>query len=225
MKIPIIKGEYTQRGDYHKKLDPNWSYYPTYIRKMRIVKRIIKSFPQNPIILDAGCGEGVLINDLEERGYQVWGLDLNYGRERIILGDITKIPFKANIFDVVLALDVIEHLSFENQKTAFEEAYRILKPKGTIIASIPNLAHLACRLKFLVKGELIRTSNINKHLGDRPIYEYLKILGSVGFKIIYRRGISITIPYIGARFHKLPRMVSFPNLSLVNIILARKESS
>lgn len=218
----FIRGEYTERGDYHKKLDPSWSYYPTYIRKMEVIKGLIKSFPRNSKILDAGCGEGVLVSELREKGYQVWGLDFNYGAKYIIPGDLIKIPFKNSMFDLVLMVDVIEHLPFQNQKTAIEEVHRVLKDKGTLIASIPNLAHLACRLKFLIKGELIRTSRINRHPGDRPMDEYLKLLDDVDFRIIYRRGISITIPYIGAKLHNLPAWASFPNLSLINIIMARK---
>ena len=224
-KSLFIRGEYAERGEYHKKLDPSWSYYPTYTRKMKIVKGLIKSFPQNSKILDAGCGEGVLVSELRKKGYQVWGLDFNYGAQHIIPGDLTKIPFKKNMFDLVLMLDVIEHLSIQNQEIAMKEIHRVLKSKGTLIASIPNLAHLACRLKFLIKGELIRTSRINKHPGDSPIGEYLKLLDEVGFRIIYRRGISITIPYIGAKLHNLPLRVSFPNLSLINIIMARKEGT
>lgn len=51
--------EYCTRGDYHRNIDPDWSYAPTYIRKMRIIPEHIEKLPRDAVILDAGCGEGV----------------------------------------------------------------------------------------------------------------------------------------------------------------------
>lgn len=34
--------EYARKGDYHRKLDPNWSYTPTYLRKMHYVRSFFR---------------------------------------------------------------------------------------------------------------------------------------------------------------------------------------
>lgn len=55
--------EYHKRGDYHKNLNPNWAYYPTYIAKAKLVKAFIDKLPAKAKILDVGCGEGVLVEE------------------------------------------------------------------------------------------------------------------------------------------------------------------
>ena len=60
-KPPSYRGwEYSKKGDYHCKLDPNWSYTPSYLHKMIFVRQKIQDLRKDAKILDAGCGEGVL---------------------------------------------------------------------------------------------------------------------------------------------------------------------
>jgi len=213
-------GEYAYKGEYHRKIDENWSYYKYYMAKNNFIKKYICSnISKNAKILDAGCGEGVLIEDLYRNGYKnVRGIDLNYSSLFVIRASITYIPFKSEIFDLVLCLDVLEHLNFEYQEKAISEIYRILKDNGIVIFSLPNLAHLTSRMKFLLFGELARTSNIKKHPGDRPIKEYIKLIKTGGFDILERKGfiffnkvkiLNYLIPY-------------FPNLCFLNIFVCKK---
>jgi len=62
-KIYFRGWEYTKCGDYHCNLDPNWSYTPTYLKRMAFVKRFIEKLPTYIRILDAGCGEGILVEE------------------------------------------------------------------------------------------------------------------------------------------------------------------
>ncbi|MHA1712713.1 MAG: class I SAM-dependent methyltransferase [Candidatus Ranarchaeia archaeon] len=229
----IRGGEYSKRGNYHKYLDPMWSYYPTYLAKTNFVKGFLDNLNISMRILDAGCGEGVLVEEYFEKGYNIWGLDLNYGSARIVPGDVTSMPFSSEIFDVILLLDVIEHLNFADQRKALKEVRRVLKAGGRIIASIPNLAHLNSRIKFLLKGELARTAKIDKHPGDRPIREYLSMLRENGFEIIYRKGLTLTVPILTTKIiwrdpkrflwlYNVLDKFAYPDLSFVNLIIARK---
>jgi len=52
--------EYARKGDYHRNLDPNWSYTPTYLRKMHHIRRFLSGLPKEVPILDVGCAEGAL---------------------------------------------------------------------------------------------------------------------------------------------------------------------
>ena len=64
---------YSQSGDYHRNLDPNWSYTPTYLRRMSHIGEIIRNQNPGARILDAGCGEGVLVEKYREEGYDIVG--------------------------------------------------------------------------------------------------------------------------------------------------------
>lgn len=189
-----LKGEYAERGEYHKHLDLDWSYYPIYIRKVAFIDKYLHYVGSNEKVLDAGCGEGALVEKYRGMGKNIIGIDLNVSNEYVQMGDILKMPFAEESFDLVLFLDVIEHLDVRDQPAAFIELKRVLKKYGKLIISIPNLAHRASRWKFYKKGELIRTANINKHPGDRPIKEYIALINRSGFAILERMPIRLTLP-------------------------------
>ena len=122
--------EYAKKGDYHKNLDPDWSYTPTYLKKMKSVHQFLDTLPHDAKIVDAGCGEGVLVEKYRQRGRQIIGLDLNYASEFVLRGNILNMPFSDESFDVVLLLDVFEHLSYHDQPQCLTEIKRILRGGG-----------------------------------------------------------------------------------------------
>lgn len=233
MDKTIRNGEYKTKGEYHREIDENWKYYPIYLAKMQFIEKYIAKIPKNTEILDVGCGEGVLVEKFRKEGYNIIGLDLNYSSEYVLRGDITKMPFIDREFDVVLCLDIIEHLNFEEQKNALDEVNRVLNDDGSVILAIPNLAHFASRILFLYTGKLIRTSTIERHKGDRPIKEYLEMIGNAGFRIEERKGIFPTFPISSILTYMYPAKViglhrilntvfAYPNWCFLNIIIAKK---
>ncbi len=236
-KIGNQSEEYRNRGDYHKKLDPHWSYYPTYLAKKRFVLDVLEKEARDSKILDMGSGEGVFIEELLLRGFSdVKGIDLNYSSELVKKGNILETSFSLKQFDIILLLDVIEHLSFQDQEKALKEIKRIIKDDGKLIISIPNLAHFYSRISFLLKGSLKRTANIKKHPGDRPIREYLQLLDSIGFCIQKRKGLFPTYPFLyniiitfPAKtlwlYNFLNKTVAFPNFCFLNIFICNKKIS
>lgn len=189
------KGEYSRHGEFHRNLDPNWSYYPIYVNKVEIIDELLKSYQcQQGSILDAGCGEGVLVEKYAQQGWNIIGVDKNYASEVVKEGSITKLPFENNTFDTVMALDVLEHLYYNEQSIAIRELRRVLKPGGTAIFSCPNLAHFTGRLKLMFRGKLLRTATIGHHPGDRPMLEYQELFEDAGFEILETQGIFPTIP-------------------------------
>lgn len=226
-------GEYELYGDYHIQLDPNWPYLPVYLYKIALVRNYLELCSATEKILDAGCGEGVLVREYRERGYDILGMDLNYASEVVMQGSILATGFEDGRFDRVLCLDVLEHLSFSDQELALAEFARILKPEGKLLLSVPNLAHLASRLSFLLTGKLVRTSQIERHPGDRPIKEYTQMIEE-HFRIISRTGIFPTFPLLSLLTLKIPsrviglhrlynRLFAFPNWCFVNLCFCERK--
>ena len=60
------------------------------------------------------------------------------------------IPFNDETFDLIYAIEVIEHTP--RPYDFLSEAYKKLKPGGTLIFSTPNILHFQSRLKFLLTG-------------------------------------------------------------------------
>lgn len=99
----------------------------------------------SPKILDVGCGTGFNVEYLQTNGYtRVTGLDFSIDGlsfcqsrylTRLICGDGTYPPFCNESFDVIIALDLIEHLA--DDVWALQELERLLKPNGALIIFTP----------------------------------------------------------------------------------------
>src|SRR5258708_21160193 len=110
----VRRGEYAARGDYHRTPDPSWDYYPTYLAKLDAVRGFLDALPARTRVLDAGCGEGVLVDEYAER-LDIAGVDANYASARVKHGLLTARPSGDASFDRALCLAVLEHLSFAGQ--------------------------------------------------------------------------------------------------------------
>ncbi|MBU0979031.1 MAG: methyltransferase domain-containing protein [Patescibacteria group bacterium] len=96
-------------------------------------------------VLDLGCGEGEIANAVFEKQIE-WGLDndseminkakRNHIYKIVLEADATKIPLKNGKVDLVFANSVLEHIP--NIDLVFKEAYRVLKPGGQLIATMPS---------------------------------------------------------------------------------------
>ena len=202
---PAVRGgEYAERGDYHRSPDPSWDYYPTYIAKLAAVRRWLAALPAGTRVLDAGCGEGILVEEFAPR-LAIEGVDQHYASERVQAGSVTALPYPDHRFDRALCLDVLEHLTFEEQPRALAELHRVLVPGGELLVSVPHLAHLQSRVHFLLQGRLIRTASEIKHPGDRPVAEYLQLAARAGFEVVERRGIFPTVPLLTRLIRRHPR--------------------
>ncbi|MFI5386561.1 MAG: class I SAM-dependent methyltransferase [Fimbriimonadales bacterium] len=134
--------------------------YWWFVGRRRIALRLLDRFlnpnplqskiqnPKSKILLDVGCGTGVVLKDLESRGSPV-GLDMSplalgfcqrRGLNRLIRGDATAMPLAANCVGAIVALDVFEHIEYDT--AAFVEAYRTLAPGGILVLSVPAFQSL-----------------------------------------------------------------------------------
>ncbi|HSA56343.1 MAG TPA: class I SAM-dependent methyltransferase [Gemmatimonadaceae bacterium] len=66
------------------------------------------------------------------------------------LGPGNQLPYDGAVFDLVCSLEVIEHV--EDQFHFLREAYRVLRPGGTFIASTPNVLNMNSRWRALHSG-------------------------------------------------------------------------
>lgn len=116
-------------------------------RRQIALKTLSKYLPSRCFsLLDAGCGPGLLLRDLKSNYlFSYFGIDYSfYGLQLIedagamahfFSGDLTSLPLQDNLFDVIVAMDVLEHIS-DDQK-ALDELYRVLKPEGVVLFLVP----------------------------------------------------------------------------------------
>jgi len=134
-------------AEYEKmyKFEENYWWW---VGKREIVKGILDRLNLNSTnILDTGCGTGFNLNYLKDYG-KVIGLDfskdaLNFckmrGNKNLVQANAEKVPFKGDMFDLIITLDLLEHL--DDNKT-LKEFYRALKPTGYLIVTVPAFGFL-----------------------------------------------------------------------------------
>lgn len=104
------------------------------------------------MVADLGCGRGELLSVLSDAGIPAIGVDSNAEQARdagadgrhVVIADIHEFlsDRAEESLDVIIALHVIEHLSFADQVTLLTEAGRVLKPGGRLILETPNPENL-----------------------------------------------------------------------------------
>jgi len=120
-------------------------------------------------IVEIGCGKGEFLSYLKEKKFKnLFGFDiLNINKEFIKRIDVEKdiIPFKNESVDVVLMVEVIEHLI--NPYHILREIRRILKKEGVLIISTHNQVNILMRLLFLF-GITNPTNDVSRQYDKGP---------------------------------------------------------
>ncbi|MGF1572620.1 MAG: class I SAM-dependent methyltransferase [Sumerlaeia bacterium] len=107
-----------------------------------ILKTYMKTDPRPGRVLDVGCGTGLILQT-----YKHWnpiGADFSplalqfcqsRGITRTVRADVIHLPFEDNSLDLILALDLIEHV--DRDDLLIKEFNRVLKPGGYLMATVP----------------------------------------------------------------------------------------
>ncbi|MBN1139594.1 MAG: class I SAM-dependent methyltransferase, partial [Anaerolineae bacterium] len=108
-------------------------------------KRRIASHGLEPgRLLDIGCGSGDFLLGMQERGWQVFGLDISpeaaaLARQNgldVFGGHLLEAPYQEHSFDLVTMWDVLEHL--HDPAAYLVRVAQLLKPGGRFVVTLPN---------------------------------------------------------------------------------------
>lgn len=154
-----------------------------YIGRRRIiasfVREICRAFKdRRPKILDVGCGTGANLVMLGEFG-EAHGIDvsedaLSFCRERGLAnvrhGAAEELPYEDETFDLVTALDVVEHL--DDDLAGLKEFRRVLRSDGRILLFVPAFMFL-----WGVQDD------VSHHRRRYTLPELLRVVREAGFEI------------------------------------------
>lgn len=155
-----------------------------YITRDRI-KYIAKQISSNVTVLDVGFGYGFLEQQLVNSKLiiKLYGVDISevaakrlihhLGRH-FIVANANSIPFKGNTFDVICLLEVLEHAFQKEKDLILKEIYRLLKPNGKLIVSVPLY-------------DSVFENHPSGHVRMYSPEKLLLELSSMGFKVLQRK--------------------------------------
>lgn len=146
---------------------------------------VLGRFPQGRArILDLGCGDACFLSqfDQTQKNFELYGFDLSVNqlakakkrlpKAQFQQGSLSNVfPFEDNFFDAIYCGEVLEHLV--NPDHFMREAFRVLKPGGTLTMTTPNLFAWYNRVFML--------------FGISPLFlEYSTEDSSVGYGVLKR---------------------------------------
>jgi SAM-dependent methyltransferase len=141
-----------------------------------MLQEVLRGAPSPASVVDIGCGDG-MATDLAARanpGHRFVGLDwsadaLRQAQARgltLVRASVESagLPIASASADVMIMSELIEHLV--DPDSVLEEAWRVLKPGGTLLLSTPNLA------AWYNRGLLV--------LGIQPLFTEVSLRGVYG---------------------------------------------
>ncbi|MFN7914460.1 MAG: methyltransferase domain-containing protein [Vicinamibacterales bacterium] len=126
------------------------------VRKTDMMRDVLDARGAGKRGLDVGCGQGAYVGRMRELGYDVEGIDMSSGQVRfaarrlgedvVRVGSVLDIPAADQTFDFLYIINVLHHLnSVEEQRRAFAELFRVLKPGGLLFIHEINTRNVLFR--------------------------------------------------------------------------------
>lgn len=220
-----VHSNYMANYDEHLQNVHTYSYL---IRKKRIIDMIDNDQGK---VLDIGCGPAVLTLELLNKGFEVWGMDLSeevieeackkIGKTELsssahfTVGNIESLDFADEYFDMVICAGVFSYLDDVTQ--AIKEIYRVLKPGGIAIITVPNRRDVYICIRSLLLTFLRPFITEQNTLFGRKItirrFKYTRYRPGLLDKLVLKNKFE-KIDFAHYHFILFPFDVIFPNLSL-----------
>jgi len=159
----------------------------------RFVERALSDSGVRGPLLDVGCGGGLFLGTMRERGLSVVGLDnsaaavaIAWGRQHVpaVCGVLEHAPLRAGSFAAITMFHVLEHV--HDPRAYVAAAHHLLAPGGRLIAQTPNAA---C-WQFRLLGRAWSGLDVPRHLFDFRASDLERLLESCGFIVLRRKHFS-----------------------------------
>lgn len=174
------------------------AYYQDFRKETyrKIFKQLepIAQLPRGSVVFDVGAGKGWSHSIAQECGYRSLGMDLSI-QDTIVANQIAptfqaraeEIPLKAETVDVLLMIDVLEHV--RDPRLVLQSVKRILKPGAYLVLRVPNVDGILTRsmdLAHQVSGRYFKRPGYilySVHLYGFSIDTLTRYLQETGFEI------------------------------------------
>jgi SAM-dependent methyltransferase len=157
------------------------------------VRFVTQALARGPV-LDVGCGGGLFLGMMRERGYAVVGLDFSREAAAIawkrqqapaVCGDLVNAPLRAGSFAGIAMFHVLEHL--RDPRAYLEAARELLAPDGRLVVQVPN----AASWQFRLLGRRWSGVDVPRHLFDFRDRDVERLLEDCGMEVVRRKYFSL----------------------------------
>ena len=160
-------------------------------------------------VLDLGCSDGYLAEQLRGLGHHVTGVDLvahNGVKERVdhfVEADLEQglPPELEGRFDVILAADVLEHV--RSPERILEQVRPRLAPGGSLVVSVPNFGHWYPRVRVaLGRFDYDRRGILDRdHVRFFTKRSFERLASNAGFRVVRRTGTGLPVEVVDRGGH------------------------
>jgi len=161
---------------------------------VRFVERALRESQESGPVLDVGCGGGLFLRMLRERGFPGIGTDFSLDAARLAwksngvptaIASMEQSPFAPGSCAAITMFHVIEHLY--SPRSYLKVAHNLLRPGGRLILQVPN----AGCWQFLLLGPAWNGVDVPRHLYDFRPADLDLLLDSCGFEVLRRKYFSL----------------------------------
>jgi 2-polyprenyl-3-methyl-5-hydroxy-6-metoxy-1,4-benzoquinol methylase len=128
--------------DYEKEYLIAEQTHPWFVRRRELIYQLVSNLPKNARILEVGCGSGINLLMLQNKGFtDLTGVEPSAGmKQNIGIPIFNNLDQICSSFDVILLLDVLEHIP--NDSAMLRQLERIMADTGKIIITVPAFKFL-----------------------------------------------------------------------------------
>ncbi len=186
----------------------------------RHVDFLSRGLPPGARVLDVGCGRGVVLGALADRGFEVHGVEFSAAAARgadpraelRVAPRLADARYPRAHFDQILIWHVLEHL--ERPDETLREVRRILKPGGRLVVAVPNFASAQARWSGAAWFHL----DLPRHLHQFPFAALRRLLDRSGFEPVSDHHFSLRQNPFGWIQSALNRAPSLPRNGLYALL-------
>lgn len=161
---------------------------------VNFVMRAVGDSDESGLVVDVGCGGGLLLRMLRERGLPVLGLETLHraasaawkqNHVAVVCGELSQCPIERGTCAVVTMFHVLEHLL--DPVSYLRSARDLLLPGGRLVVQVPN----ASCWQFLMFGEHWNGVDVPRHLVNYRQRDLENLLEYCGFEVVRRKHFSL----------------------------------
>jgi ubiquinone/menaquinone biosynthesis C-methylase UbiE len=197
--LELVKEYYVKGEQYDWVRDPRRLEKIFHQRRARETIKLFNQYSRNSKVLDLGCGTGLITRELhgEVLGIDIneWNLDramVNAPNANFLRGDCEDlVDVASSSIDTVVLTETLEHLPCP--EASLQEVYRVLKPEGKLIVSVPSNSFV-WRFRSILSSTHPHSEPFHHNFSKGDLHDLLNLQG---FNVLELKRIVFGMTVIG----------------------------